>query len=242
MRKKIFELIHGVHKNDRRGIIYDITMLLFAIASIVPLAFKEQSTALYWVDKITVSIFIADYFLGLITADLHYPKLKGWAFALYPFTPKAIIHLLGILPSLKLIGKGFKVLKLLRLLRIFPVLREVRYVFHPKNSRVMSGLIKRYRRILITVCVLAAIYVPVSALIIFTLHPEEFSSYGEALRWGLYNLTNSAYGDIYPNSAAGRVINFISSALGIGLFGFLAGMLTAGYMHEVGKDSDDDQP
>ena len=241
MRKRIFEIIHAAHKRDSASIIYDSFMLLLAIASILPLAFKEQTAALYWIDKITVTIFILDYLLGLATADLHYPKLKAWAFIVYPFTPEAIIHLLGILPSLKLIGKGFKILKLLRLLRIFPVIREAKYFFHPKNTKVMSGLIKRYRRILIMVCVLAAVYVPVSALIIFTLHPEEFSSYGEALRWGLYNLTNSAYGDIYPNSSAGRVINFISSALGIGLFSFLGGMITAGYMHEVGKGDETDE-
>lgn len=90
-------------------------MMFIIFLSLIPLAFKEQSLAFLWLDRITVTVFIIDYILRLITADF---KLKGKgirAFVIYPFTSMAIIDLLSILPSITILNSGFRLLKYLDL-------------------------------------------------------------------------------------------------------------------------------
>lgn len=127
MRKRIFEILDTPADDDKLSNIYDIFMMIVIVASLVPLAFKNDYLAFRIIDKIAVVIFIIDYFFRLLTADYKLKK-KGWSFLIYPITPMAIIDLLCILPSLNIISGGFRILKvfrLLRTLRVFRVLRQL---------------------------------------------------------------------------------------------------------------------
>ena len=44
-------------------------MSIWRKISLIPLAFREQTASLIWLDRISVSIFIIDYLLRWITAD-----------------------------------------------------------------------------------------------------------------------------------------------------------------------------
>ena len=68
-RKKLFLIIEPVNNDNKLSNIYDFIMMVTIVISIVPLAFKETNIVFQWIDYITVSIFILDYFLRLITAD-----------------------------------------------------------------------------------------------------------------------------------------------------------------------------
>lgn len=125
MRKRIFEIIEVPNENDKVSNIYDIGMMGTIIASLIPLAFKATNIVFEWLDYMTVTIFIIDYILRLITADYKLPCNKAKSFILYPFTPMAIIDLLSILPSVSILNNGFKLLKLFRLLRTLKVLSIV---------------------------------------------------------------------------------------------------------------------
>ena len=46
MRKRIFEIIEVSDGNDRLSSIYDATMLALIILSLIPLAFKAETTFL----------------------------------------------------------------------------------------------------------------------------------------------------------------------------------------------------
>lgn len=49
---------------------YDFFMIGVIFTSIIPLLFKEDTPLLIMIDKITVIIFIIDYILRWITADI----------------------------------------------------------------------------------------------------------------------------------------------------------------------------
>ena len=107
MRKKLFAIIEPSDGNIFSRI-YDFFMMIVIVASLVPLLFKETYVVFKIIDYVTVSVFILEYFLRLITADL---KLKkSWlSFFIYPITPMAIIDLLSILPSfLTVFNNGLK--------------------------------------------------------------------------------------------------------------------------------------
>ena len=129
MRKRIFQIIETAKEDDRLSNVYDVFMMVVILASIIPLAFKQEYAVFAVVDKIAAVIFIIDYSLRLWTADLKLKKGR-LSFVIYPFTPMALIDLLCILPSLTVISGAFRVLKvfrLLRTLRVFRVFKAVRY-------------------------------------------------------------------------------------------------------------------
>lgn len=233
MRKRIHQIIEIAEENDLASRIYDFFMMFIIFLSLVPLAFKEQLLVFLWLDRITVTIFIIDYVLRLITADF---KLKGKgikAFVIYPFTPMAIIDLLSILPSITILNSGFRLLKIFRLMRTFRVFRVFKAVRYSKNIMIILRVLKRQRDSLLVVLWLAIAYVLVSALIIFNVEPQTFDSFFDAIYWATVSLTTVGYGDIYPVSMAGKIITMLSAVLGIAIVALPASIITAGYMEEI---------
>ncbi|RHA51986.1 ion transporter [Eubacterium ventriosum] len=236
MRKRIYEIIEVSKDNDLVSKIYDIFMMVVIFASLIPLAFKEQTTVFLWLDKITVMIFIVDYLLRLITADYKLNSKGKAAILIYPFTPMAIIDLLSILPSMTILNSGFKLLKIFRLLRTFRVFRVFKAVRYSKNIMLILSVLKRQKDSLLVVLWLAVAYVLVSALVIFNVEPQTFDSFFDAVYWATISLTTMGYGDIYPVSTAGQVITMLSSVLGIAIVALPASIITTGYMEEVNSD------
>ena len=248
MRKRLFEIIELSDGNDRLSGIYDLVMMCVIVISLFPLAFKETNTLFLAVDYITAGIFVIDYLLRFITADykLGAAKNKGKTnkssgvgvkpFLAYPFTPMAIIDLLAILPTFTIIASGFKILKLFRLLRTFRVFKVFKIIRYSKSIIVISNVIKKQKEPLLAVCVLAAAYIIICALIIFNVEPDTFDNFFSAIYWATVSLTTMGYGDIYPGSTIGRVVTMLSSFVGIAIVALPAGIITAGYMDEIKKE------
>lgn len=233
MRKQIYQTIEIAEENGLTSRTYDIFMMLVIFTSLIPLAFKEQIPAFLWLDKITVTIFIVDYILRFITADF---KLEGKgikAFAIYPFTPMAIIDLLSILPSMTMLNNGFRLLKIFRLMRTFRVFRVFKAVRYSKNIMIILQVLKRQRDSLLVVLWLAIAYVLISALVVFNVEPQTFDSFFDAIYWATVSLTTVGYGDIYPVSTAGQIITMLSEVLGIAIVALPASIITAGYLEEI---------
>ena len=68
---------------------------------------------------------------------------------------------------------------------------------------------------------------------------DSFESFFEAIYWATVSLTTVGYGDIYPVSTLGRVITMVSSLFGIAIVALPAGIITAGYMNELGRKQDE---
>ena len=234
MRQGLFAVLEA---NNLVGRIYDRCMLVCIVVSLVPLFFKESNLAFFLMEKITVSVFIGDYLLRLLTADLRRPE-RGWrAFLLYPLTPAAVMDLLSILPSLTLLNPGLKLFRLLRLNKAFKALRLLR---RSRSFGLVLKVIRREKKGLMTVCVLAGGYILLAALVMFQVEPDSFDTFFDAIYWAVVTLTTVGYGDIYPTTDAGRVISMISSIMGIAIVALPTGIITAGYMNELKNDTADD--
>ena len=240
MRKRIFEVIEAAQEQDRVSLIYDWFMMAVILVSIVPLAFHKWTPAFFLIDRVAVGIFIVDYALRLLTADL---KLKKGAasFVLYPFTPMAIIDLLSILPTFLVLGGGVRLLRVLRLLRTFKALRALRIVRHSRSVSLIAEVLRRQSKPLGTVAGAAIAYVAFSALLIFNVEPQSFDSFFEAFYWAVVSLATVGYGDIYPVTTAGRVVTIISSVLGIAIVALPSGIITAGFMEVLRERSEKQQ-
>lgn len=234
MRKRLFEIIETATENDKISNIYDIFMMIIIIISLIPLAFKTDNALFNIIDKIAVIIFIIDYLFRFITAD--YKLHKKWlSFIIYPITPMAILDLLCILPSLNIISSGFKMLKIFRLFRTLRVFRVFKAVRYSKSIKLIKGVFKSQKKPLITVGLLAIVYVLISALVIFNAEPDTFNTFFDAIYWATVSLTTMGYGDIYPITTIGRIITIFSSIFGIAIIALPSGIITAGFMDELNK-------
>lgn len=235
LKKQVLYLVEspdGINDENTSFDWYDFLMMVAIIASIVPLAFKSTNLAFEIIDKITVIIFIVDYLLRWIVADLKLEKGK-LSYILYPITPMAILDLLTILPSLTLVSGGFKLFKLVRLLRTFRALRIFKAVRYSKSIKTVINVFKKQKDSLLVVCGMAFAYVLVSALIVFNVEPDSFNNYFDAVYWATVSLTTMGYGDIYPVTTAGRIVTMISSFMGIAIVALPAGIITSGMMDEI---------
>lgn len=230
MRKRIYEIVQRAQPGDALSRAYDIFIVIVALASLVPLMFKEQDGVLTMLDVVTVYILFFDYVLRWMTNDFKTGQ-RGWkAFAKYPFTPLAIIDLLAILPSLGILPQTFRFLRVLRVAKIF------RY---SKNLMIVGNVFKAERKTLLSVLMVAVAYIFVSGLIMFVNEPDTFDHFFEALYWATTALTTVGYGDVSPLTDLGRGISMVSSLFGIAVIALPAGIITGGYLEEVRKSQAD---
>ncbi len=230
MKEKIYKMLES---DNRLGVYYNRFMLVCIACSIIPLCFKGTYYVFTLIDIVTATIFIADYLLRWFTADIRYQSKKATAFLRYPFSFFAIVDLFSILPSLTVLRPGFKLFRLFRLNKAFKALRLLRY---SKSFNMIISVIKREKRGLFAVCVLAGGYIMISALIMFQVEPNSFETFFDAIYWAIVTLTTVGYGDIYPTSDIGRLVSMISSFMGIAIVALPTGIITAGYINELNKD------
>lgn len=230
-RSKIYDMTE-TESSSIISKIYDWAMLFFIILSIIPLAFREQNIWFEWFDKVSVSIFVIDYILPWITADMRIPnRSKLAAFLTYPFTIFAIIDLLSILPSIVVLNKAFK---LFRITRLFKILRVFKFIRYSKNMQILFKVLHKERHILFTVFLIAVAYIVTTALIMFNIEESDmFNDFFDALYWATTTLTTVGYGDIYPATDLGRIISMISAILGVAVIALPSGVITASYLEEL---------
>lgn len=236
MLRKIYKIIEP-SDNDSSILlkIYDIIMLVCIVASMIPIAVKSNSAIFTIIDKVTVSVFILDYILRLITAK--YKLQKGIkSFFIYPFYPMAIIDLISILPSLIPINSVFNALRLLRLARAIRALRGFKIFRYSKNIDRIVKVLKKEIKPLGAVMSLTIFYVLFTALIMFNVEPETFNNFFDAVYWATISLTSIGYGDIIPVSAIGKLITILSALAGIAIIALPSGIITAGFIEILNEE------
>ena len=141
----------------------------------------------------------------------------------------AIIDLLAILPSITLINDSFKFLRILRIVRILRMF---------KGLTIMTNVFIRERKALLSIIFFMCVYVLTVGLIMFTVEPDTFNNFLDALYWSTTALATIGYGDITPVSDFGKFIAIISSLVGIAVVAFPAGIVTGGYITQLQKARD----
>lgn len=132
-------------------------MMLVIILSIIQLCFKTEYLDFQIIDKVALVAFIIYYLLRWLTADL---KLKKeWvSFVIYPFIFMAILNFVCIFTVFSFVDNTFKALKMFRLIK------TIRY---SKSIKMMKTVFIEQKKSLITVWMVAIVYIIFSAIVIF---------------------------------------------------------------------------
>lgn len=247
IRKRIYEIVEKDRQHDKISALYDRYILVLVCLSAVPLLFKIWNQPIFWLDRIVTALFILDYFLRWITADFS-PRMTGLSLRQsmlrYPVTPMAIIDLLAIFPVITTFPAVMQLLpdmpltnyiQVLRIMRVFRCVRFLKTMRYARSFIYIYRAVRRERKLLIMVLMLSMVYSFVSAAVMFSVEPNSFDSFFEALYWAFAMLTTVGYGDIYPVTRAGRLVSMVSSVFGTAVIAMPAGILTAGFMEEINK-------
>lgn len=236
MRKRIHAVITDRETNYPPSIIYNWVMVVLIILSLLPLCFKEEIQSFVVMERVLTAIFMVDYLLRWLCADLSNPD-DEFALARYPFTFMAIVDLLSMVPTFLHVSK---VLRLSRLAHLMRMLRAVKFVRHSRSLQLVLRVLDRERTPLFAVLWLAVSYVFLSALLIFNVEPDTFNNFFDALYWAVISLSTIGYGDIYAHTMAGRLISMLSALMGIAVVALPSGIITAGFVEELRSYGRDD--
>ncbi len=241
IKKRIFDIIQIGNKSDFVSRFFDIFIATVIVLNIIVMfleTFSELQSfyeLFYWIEYVTVSIFIVEYILRIWTADLLYPKLgRARAIGKFLISYDGIIDLLTILPFFFL--SGFVAFRMLRVVRIFHLFRinsrydsfnVIKTVLYDKRNQIFSSLF------IIIVLMLA------SSLGIYAAEhdaqPQAFKNAFSGIWWAVSTLLTVGYGDIYPVTIMGQVMAIIIAFLGVGVVAIPTGIISAGFVEQYTK-------
>ncbi|GAB4245403.1 MAG: hypothetical protein Kow00129_05310 [Thermoleophilia bacterium] len=243
MKKRARELLEVAGPREGTGRALDLFLVAVISLSILAVVLETVSvisdrygSALRAFNMFSVAVFTVEYLARIwsATADPRYAEpVRGrlrWA-----TTPMAIIDLLAVLPFYLPFGPwDLRFLRAMRLLRLMRVFKLARY----SDSLALLAKVVRAKKDELAMTLGAVLFLLflASSLIYYLEHesqPEAFSSIPTALWWGVATLTTVGYGDIYPVTAAGRILGSAVALLGVGLFAMPAGILASGFTAEL---------
>lgn len=214
-------------------IISIVNLMLYS----VPVIQNNYGDILEVVRNIIMPIFVLEYIFRLYASG-SLDKYKGITGKFkYAVTPYAIIDLLSILPYL-LVNTGFNssFIRSLRLLRIFRLFRVKKYAIFVQLMKKILGNIKEE---LIVLLFYTVVMIIILSFIIFEVEhevqPEVFSNVFQTMWWAVATLTTVGYGDMYPITAAGKVITTAITIIGIGFVAIPGGLFASEFISALAE-------
>jgi voltage-gated potassium channel len=242
-RRRVWQLLEEHDSADRVGRAVDLALIVLIVVNVIAVIL-ETVRPIYalaprlflWIEVISVAVFTVEYIARLWAA----PESRRFAHPVggrirFAFTPMAVIDLLAVLPFyLPLVGIDLRFLRALRLMRIFRLAKLGRYL----GVMSLFSAVARNKReeLIMTTFVLVLLLVMTSSLMYFVegaAQPEAFTSIPATMWWAVATLTTVGYGDIYPITAAGRMLGAVVAVLGIGLFALPTAILGSGFVEEL---------
>jgi voltage-gated potassium channel len=194
----------------------------------------------YLFELSSVVIFSIEYLLRIWTANIKFSELKkGKAITKQIKTPLSIIDLLAVLPFYipMLIPFDLRFLRIARFLRILKLNR------YSTALELIMRVLQRKKDILLATMYILLMTILMSSVFMYyaenSAQPEIFSSITATLWWAVATLTTVGYGDVYPVTVIGKLLATIIAITGIGIVALPTGILSSGFVEELGESSNE---
>lgn len=246
IRLRTYEIIEKASSDDKQSRIFDTFIISLIILNVIFVILESFNSLklryglfFYWFELISVIIFTGEYLLRLWTSQYKFPNTTPpKAVIKYIFSFMALIDLAAILPFYlpMFISLDLRFLRILRLTRLLRILKINRYT--ESLEMIKKVLLTKKEELGVTMFVTFLLLLLSSSIIYYVetdVQPDAFSNIIASFWWGVATLTTVGYGDIYPVTAIGKVLSGIIALLGIGLVALPTGIISSGFMEEMGK-------
>ena len=229
LKNKLHEIIFEA--DTKHGRIFDITLLLLIIASVltviietIPGVSDKYAKLLIIIEWTFTIIFTLEYLLRI------WITRKAW---LYIKSGYGIIDLLSVLPTYialfipQLQYSYFITIRALRLLRVFRILRLGQFI---KESRFIMAALKNSRAKILVFMYFVLIMVVLIGSAMYLIEGgvnEGFESIPKSIYWAIVTLTTVGYGDIAPITELGRFFSAIVMIIGYAVIAVPTGIITS---------------
>jgi len=166
--------------------------------------------AIQVIEYSATALFAIEYFARLFTARMP---------ARYALSFYGLVDLATILPIL-FAGNAYLAIRLLRIFRLIKLLRYLRAF-----RAILASMRDVYETILIVIATILVILL-VSGNLIYILEPEVISNAFDGCWWSLVTMTTVGYGDIVPQTIAGKLVAAVLMLTGISMFAMLTATIS----------------
>lgn len=186
----------------------------------------------------SVIVFTIEYAARILVCTMN-PKYSNSKYGRLRFvvTPMMLVDLAAILPFfLPFVVADIRFIRIIRLFRLFRLFKLARY---SESMQTLGDVFKAKSGDLgVAFFVLFIVWIFASTLMYFAeneAQPETFSSIPSSMWWGIITLTTIGYGDVYPVTAAGKIIGTGVAILGIAVYAIPAGIMASAFTEELRK-------
>ena len=190
-------------------------------------------------DLVVAILFLAEYLFRLWIAPLRDGARKGLRGVLeFAITPMAILDLVAIAPTiLGFITPELYLLRVIRLVRIGRIGRSKRF---QKSVRHFNHAIVSKKEGLQISAIYSAVVISLSSALMYlvevSVQPEQFGSIPRRLWWSVITVTTVGYGDVSPETAAGKIVAAIMALFGITVIAIPIGIVSSGFADSLGLE------
>lgn len=242
-RQRVYRVLDVADAGDWTSRFVDVVITTLIVLNVIAVILEtvpsltERWGAHFRVfDAFSVYVFTVEYVLRMwaCTSESRYAH-PLWGRVRFAGHPMIVIDLLAILPfllhlALPLDMRMLRVLRLIRLLRVFKLAR------YSTALRLMGRVLTSKKEELIVCMVVMLLLLTFAAGLMYVVEhevqPEAFGSIPAAMWWAVATLTTVGYGDVYPITAAGRVVGACMALIGIGMFAMPAGIIAQGFAEQ----------
>lgn len=243
LKQEVYDVLDKSEQNGLIEKIVDVFIISLIILNVIAVICEPSTNdpvlmaVLRRFELISVIIFTIEYILRIWVADLSNATKNKWVVRmLFLISPMALIDLLAILPFYLplLISVDLRILRMLRIFRLLRIFKANRYTSALTNVfKVIKGKAEQLVSSLFVVLVLMTIASVMMFNIENATQPDKFVSVFDAMWWSVATLTTVGYGDIYPITAAGKLLAAIIAILGIGIVAIPTGIVASGFIELV---------
>ena len=238
MKRKIFTIIQIGKRGDLPSIAFDYALTLNIVLNILVLvletfdALSAHTTAFRALEIATTLFFCVEYLLRLWTADLLYPAKGPLASRLrFAVSFDGLVALFTILPVFFFRGiVAFRMLRVVRILHLFRL--NARY----DSFNVITSVVREKSRQILSSLFIILVLMTAGSICMYNAEhaaqPEIFRNAFSGFWWSVSTTLTIGYGDIYPVTAAGKLLAILLAFLGVGAVAIPTGIISAGFVEK----------
>ncbi|XP_053111958.1 potassium voltage-gated channel subfamily KQT member 1-like [Hemicordylus capensis] len=222
-----------------------LVCLIFSVLSTIEHYSEFATGTLFWMEIVLVVFFGAEYVVRLWSAGCRskYVGIKGRI--RFARKPISIIDLIVVIASIIVLSVGSNgqvfATSAIRGIRFLQILRMLHVDRQGGTWRLLGSVVFIHRQELITTLYIGFLGLIFSSYFVYLAEKDAvdeegqtgFSSYADALWWGVVTVTTIGYGDKVPQTWIGKTIASCFSVFAISFFALPAGILGSGFALKV---------